>query len=248
MVYCTASADADFWDAQWENRLSPRAYDKALKGDLGPFSFLLKHIPADGKILEAGCGLAKTTVALRARGYDCEGVDFAPDTIRSVRELFPDLPVRQGDCLALNVPDDYYSAYLSFGVIEHREEGPEPFLVEAHRVLRPGGIAFFSVPHCHILRRLKGLLCLYPPVSQREFYQYAFCPRELKGLLKSHGFRTIAVKGYASWKGLKDEIPLLQKIYRLPKIGGAYATLTRILPGCDRFFGHMIGIVCKKTA
>ena len=78
--------------------------------------------------------------------------------------------------MQIDSPDNQYDAYISIGVVEHRIDGPEPFLVEANRVLKPGGIAFISVPYVNPLRRFKSLLgCYKHQVTEKEiFYQYAF--------------------------------------------------------------------------
>ena len=86
-------------------------------------------------------------IALRARGFKhIEGIDWGERTIGIVKKVYPDLPVKVGDATRVDVPDDHFNAYLSLGVVEHRQEGPEPYLAEAFRVLKPGGYAFISVP------------------------------------------------------------------------------------------------------
>jgi len=82
--------------------------------------------------------------------------------------------------------------------------------------------------------------------GSRVFYQYAFSKYEMISLLASHGFSVIDIHGYASWKGIKDEIPVFQRIYDIPKLGGAYRIFTQMMPYCDRYLGHMVGFICKK--
>jgi hypothetical protein len=57
----------------------------------------------------------------------------------------------------------------------------------------------------------------------------------------------VQVIRYGSWKGLKDEIPFLETIYKIPKVGGLYRFLTNNLPFCNRYFGHMIGFICLRV-
>ena len=57
------------------------------------------------------------------------------------------MPVIQGDILDLKYPDAHFDAYISQGVIEHFEEGPQQALNEAWRVLKPDGLAFITVPY-----------------------------------------------------------------------------------------------------
>lgn len=250
LAYFDQVATSEFWDEHWHKHINTKTYEKSLWGYLGDFTKpFTKYLPKKGKILEAGCGLAKIVVALRARGYDCEGIELARRTVKEVNALFPVDSVRYGDVLQLEVPDGYYQGYISLGVIEHREEGPEPFLKEAYRVLAPSGIAYISVPYINLIRRLKAKLKMYNGNSEgRVFYQYAFNEAEMVSLLETHGFQVIDIHGYASWKGIKDEIPTFQWIHDIPKLGGAYRIFTKMMPYCDRYFGHMIGFVCKKEA
>jgi len=249
LAYFDEIASSEFWDQHWQNNFSRKIYEKSLKGFLGDFEKpFIKHLPKEGKILEAGCGQAKTVVALKARGYDCEGIDYAEKTIQSVNKLFPNLPVTCGDLMHLDVPDNYYQGYISLGVIEHRQEGPEPFLKEAQRILDSNGIAYISVPFINLVRKLKAKLNLYNEIPEKhKFYQYAFSITEMVSFLEQYGFQVIDIHGYASWKGIKDEIPLIQWIHNIPKVGGAYRILTKKLPYCDRIFGHMVGFVCRKV-
>ena len=128
LVYYTSTADANFWDNLWQTYFDPATYDWA---DTGPhLGYLeqpvLKYLPKAGPILEAGCGLGLYVAILRARGYAVEGVEWGRETVETVLSVRPDLPIRVGDVTYLEVPDGYYSGYISLGVVEHRLEGPEP--------------------------------------------------------------------------------------------------------------------------
>jgi ubiquinone/menaquinone biosynthesis C-methylase UbiE len=59
-----------------------------------------------------------------------------------------------GDILDIHYPDSSFDAYVSMGVIEHFEEGPGQALLEAHRVLKPDGLIFVSVPTVNTLRKV----------------------------------------------------------------------------------------------
>lgn len=214
LVYYRRAADPAYWDEHWRRHITPATYRTAEEGGLGELEApLTQWLPRDGRILEAGCGSAYFVVALRARGWDCEGVELAPQTVDRVRELRPDAPVRLGDVAALHVPDDTYAGYISLGVVEHVRSGPSPILAEALRVLRPGGIALVSVPWFNPLRRLKARLRLYRGVpGDLAFYQYAFHEDEITALIESAGLRVRQVTGYDPLKGLRDEVPPLRAL------------------------------------
>lgn len=176
MAYYLTAADADFWDNHWRIHLPPETHKRTEQGNLGKFEHLFIHyLPRQGRILETGCGLGQYVLALRVRGYQAEGVDWSTETVRTVRELRPDLPIHVGDITNLDVPDGYYAAYVSLGVVEHHQQGPEPFLREAYRVLSDDGVMLISVPYFHPLRRIKTHLGLYRGRTDGlSFYQYAF--------------------------------------------------------------------------
>jgi SAM-dependent methyltransferase len=191
--------------------------------------------------------LAQNVAALRARGYDCRGVDFAAQTVKAVKSLFPDLPVREGDLLALDEPDESYAAYISLGVVEHREAGPRPFLTEARRLLRPGGTLMLSVPCFNCLRRLKHRLGWFnsPPGPDMEFYQYAFSPAEIVGIVEDAGFVLERIHGYDAGKCLRDESPAAARLFASGP--GAYLqSLLNQTPPASRYLGHMIMLVCRR--
>ena len=100
------------------------------------------------------------------------------------------------------MPDGRYAGYVSLGVVEHRREGPEPFLREAFRILADGGTAIFSVPHFHLLRRVKARLGIFSrPPGDREFYQFAYAGPELRRLLTSVGFEVVEEHHWNAVKG-----------------------------------------------
>jgi len=248
LVFYWSAADRAFWDEHWRDEATAGLYTGARKGALGFYTDIFpRYLPRQGRVIEAGCGLGNLVLALRARGYDCEGVEWAPETVERVRSMAPDLPIRVGDVLKLDVPDKYYHAYVSLGVVEHRPEGPEPFLVEAARVLADDGVMLLSVPHFHGLRRLKARLGWFRrPPEGREFYAQAMTRADMTEVLRRCGFRVDAVVGVDPWKGLKDEIPLVLRLFRVPGIGRKLDAWWRRCAWAQRRLGHMILFVCRK--
>jgi len=251
LVYYRRRADSEFWDQHWDSLINPAFYvgwvDGALKGLESIFT---KYLPRGERILEAGCGPGQYVLALRKRGYDAEGIDWGDATIKRVLQLFPELPIRKADVCAIDVPDNFYGGYISLGVIEHRREGPEPFLAEAYRVLRPSGFAIFSVPWFNPVRRLKALTGSFRPSLEPggDFYQYAFRGRELIRVLKLTGFKIIETRSSDNIKdGLEDEWPLLPRIYQKGLPGRIVKRLVRRGGVATRFCGHTRIYVCRKA-
>lgn len=253
LVYFKRAADTHFWERHWQEHFSPRIYKSAEQGRLPDYleEPLLRWLPRRGRILEAGCGLAQLVLALRACGYDAEGVEWSTATVELVRRNRADLPVRSGDVDCLDVPDGHYAAYVSLGVVEHKEEGPEPPLREAFRVLEPEGVALVSVPFFNTLRRLKASVGLYRgSAAGLAFYQYAFTEEDFKQILGDCGFEILDCTSYDPRKGLKDEIPLLRHLLRWRFVGWSLHLLLEYsfkrFKRVSHHLGHMLLVVVRK--
>lgn len=250
LVFYESSADSELWDNYWANRISTEYYKAYEAGNLDEYPFFDFYLSKTDRILEAGCGTARYIVALRARGFlNVEGIDFGQKTIDSIKAIYPDLPVKFGDAMRVDAEDNTFDGYISLGVVEHREEGPEPFLTEACRILKPGGYAFISVPYINILRNLKQKMGFYPRENKsgKDFYQYAYSKPEFSKKLKNAGFEIVKMHGIAGSYGFRDEfLGFFRMLDRLP---GSWI-INRFLKNFDRIdsLGHMILFICRKIA
>ena len=118
-----------------------RNYDRA--GYL-PYIDLFRRFvkPAEGKVLDIGCGTGTSTLLLRQRGFDAIGADvsekYLPDNLPGfIRVDFLD---------AREIPDSSYEAAGCRDVIEHIED-PRRFLAEIIRVVKPGGLILIQAPN-----------------------------------------------------------------------------------------------------
>lgn len=249
LAYYRQAASAQYWDDVWAAQQTKDLYAQAQKGELGYYKEIFPaYLPKQGRILEAGCGLGQFVIALRSHGYDAEGVDYGRQTVDFIKREFPELPVRLGDVTVLDVPDGYYQGYISLGVMEHRKQGPEPFLKEAQRILAPGGIALISVPHLNFLRRLKLKIGAFKG-SERglDFYQYVYTPGEFDQFLRQAGFEVIAHHQYGGFKGVKDELPFLAKWFEIPQIGWRLRKFLMNWRWAEHHMGHMMMYVSRRT-
>lgn len=232
LVYYRPNMGRCFWDEHWRTCDSPEFFAPYLKGYLGRGSLarvLRRRLPRRGRILEAGCGMAQYVVALHALGYECVGLDNANDTLANVRRQVPDLPVISGDILHLPWKDRSFAAYLSFGVVEHFEEGPDAALREAHRVLANEGLLIISVPQLFPWR----LREVWEPPSAEEFsfYQYAFPPEEFANLLEEAGFTIEEQYGYGSEWAIQIRWPGFRKLFTLfPRAANAVGLVLDATP------------------
>ncbi|MGA6992778.1 MAG: methyltransferase domain-containing protein [Candidatus Deferrimicrobiaceae bacterium] len=157
--------------------------------------YFLDHLPKDAPILEAGCGLGAWVVYLGDRGYDIAGIDHDEKVVYRLKEWRPSLKISRGDIRELPYENGSLSAVISLGVMEHFEEGCGNAMRETHRVLRPGGLLFFTVPMDNLFRRVFAhpmrSLYLKWRKSRGEtihFAEYRFSGSEVETLLREHGF------------------------------------------------------------
>jgi SAM-dependent methyltransferase len=249
ILYYLNNADQGFWDNHWSKFITKNYYEKYEHGELDELTpFIDRYFKKEDFILEAGCGTARYVVALRARGFkNIEGIDWGEQTISRVKAIYPDLPVKVGDAIKVNVGNNYYDGYISLGVVEHREEGPEPFLSEAHRIIKPDGHVFISVPYINALRNFKRQLGFYGKMKNTNmaFYQYAYQKSGFQNILERAGFEVIEAHGISGAFGIRDEFPTLFRL--LDRLPGSWR-MNRFLRRFDRLenWGHMILFVCRK--
>ncbi|MGB7972442.1 MAG: methyltransferase domain-containing protein [Candidatus Deferrimicrobiaceae bacterium] len=153
------------------------------------------YLPKDASILEAGCGLGAWVVYLAGKGYDIAGIDHDEKVVARLKEWRPSLNISRGDVRKLPYEDGSLGAVISLGVMEHFEEGCGDAMRETHRVLRPGGLLFFTVPANNLFRKVIAhpMRSLY--LKWREsrgetihFAEYRFSRNEVERVLHEHGF------------------------------------------------------------
>lgn len=244
LVWWKAQANEDYWYNHFAGQIdSTFALVRSSNSRL--ITLLEQHLPKQGRILEAGCGTGWLVAALQCRGYAIEGVDYSRALVQEVLQKFPSLPIRTGDVCELDVPDNFYSGYVSLGVIEHRQEGYEPFLREAWRVVAPKGTLCISVPFFNPLRQAKYRLgCFQEIFGELEFYQYGFTKNFFKTALQEHGFKVRAFEFYGTLRCIEEEIPWLDRILRRRGIW----RLRRYLSLLDSLevAAHMVMAVAEK--
>jgi ubiquinone/menaquinone biosynthesis C-methylase UbiE len=135
------------FDEQWagasvEALLETNKYPRAKE----EFACIERFLPKDDIILEAGCGLGPKLIHFDNKNYKILGLDYIFSALQQIRNYNPNLVLTQSDVHALPFPESTFGAYLSYGVVTHFPQGPQDAIIEAHRVLKPGGLIFMMVP------------------------------------------------------------------------------------------------------
>jgi len=228
------SNDEIFWDKNWENILNTYSHT-ILSVDPKLVHAIMKHLVKPSRILEGGCGLSQYVRYFANHGFQIVGIDFAHETVHKINQAFPELDVRTGNIRALQFADNEFDAYFSGGVVEHFEDGLQPQLSEAYRVLKDRGLLFVTVPFANITRRIAyisgknryridmdgrkayvvpGVHTFQkdePPVGY-HFHEYTFTTNEMQRYLTQSKFIIIDEVSYSAYWGILD-LTIFRKVH-----------------------------------
>jgi SAM-dependent methyltransferase len=98
-----------------------------------------------GLACDMGCGPGQVARYLHEQGVEVCGVDLSPTMVERARCLTPGVEFRQGNMLALDIPDETWAGITAFYSLIHIPRGDlARVLSELRRVLRPGGLLLVS--------------------------------------------------------------------------------------------------------
>ena len=161
-------------------RLIPGQVDVDLLNEhLARYAFAARL--AHGKrTLDAGCGAGYGSAELAAHADSVTGADVAAEAMEFARAHYrlPNLAFEQASCDQLPHPDACFDLVVAFEVIEHLERWHD-FLLEARRVLAPGGQLIVSTPNKLYYTESRGAHGANP------FHVHEFDFEEFRGALES---------------------------------------------------------------
>jgi len=118
---------------------------RSWQNEVAKVSFVEKFVKS-GRILDVGCGDGRFLWALADDRWKRAGLDVNSPVIEALRWNFPDIEFLIGDLFSPTLGEACYDAITLWHVLEHLS-GPRESLARLHRLLRPGGWLFLSVPN-----------------------------------------------------------------------------------------------------
>lgn len=172
-------------------------------------------------VLEVGCGAGNNLPHLASALHESSMLyltDYVPEMIEKAKVYLTQLPTHLGslvqsitieDSQAMTFPDGFCDRYLANLVLHLVPDGVK-MLNEAYRLLRPGGIAGFSVwgakEHSNLFTTIPGLLAQKgnPPSQDRSQFHLGD-PTKLRDMALAAGFRGVVHYNTRNIKGITKE-------------------------------------------
>lgn len=238
----------EFWTRVWEREGGPQAspINLSRKDEYRAIAPHLSSLPSGARVIDGGCGLGEWVMALSQHGYDMVGMDISRRTVDQLRTVFPESEFVHGDIRKTEYPNNSFDAYYSWGVFEHFEAGPSDCILEAWRILKPGGLLFISVPLDNLRQSILGTFAKVKKHQYSDrFYQYRFTRAELARELSMGGFEPVSFhpihKRQGVLRSLHHELGLP---YGWFLTRGLSFILSPFVPGW--WFAHMMLAIARK--
>lgn len=163
---------------------------------------ILKHTGLadrpDLRYLEVGFGRGELLLAAHERGWRAEGVEIAQDLIDGVRAHVPGLPLHLGSLPELVLPSGEFDLILLTEVLEH-VASPRQYLQAIHRLLKPDGRVYISVPNegslyfrlASAYKRWRDGSTYHLAPMHAPYHIYGFTRTSLSRLLEQEGFASV---------------------------------------------------------
>ena len=189
----------------------------------------VRPIAKDNAIVDIGAAQGRFVIACVQRGFRAVGVEpwaqAREMAMQIARHVGVEIDMREGTAENLPLPSEQFDIVHASSVIEHVQDARAAF-AEAYRVLKPGGIFWFSTASsvCPWQGEIRGFPCFgwYPIRLKRRIMAWA---KAHKPHLIGHT-DTPAIHWFSPWKARRmlREVGF-RKVYdrwdlRLPSEGG----------------------------
>jgi SAM-dependent methyltransferase len=132
----------------FDNESQQRYYD-SFKGLTPIENWICEHYFPKGslKVLDIGCGAARTTIELYKMGYQVTGIDISETLLSKGKALYPQLDLHFMNATELSFGNESFDIVVfSFNGIDsiYPETLRNKVFEEAYRVLKTGGIFYYT--------------------------------------------------------------------------------------------------------
>lgn len=224
--------DAEFFQNTYSdiitaNKAYPFKYGRNLV--LQDLAEILNSLPPKAKVLDIGSGTGHLTNWIASKNFDVIGMEPSANMIRFAKQNFPEISFVEGISSALPFQENQFDLIIAFEVFRYldKEENRQTF-AEVYKVLKPGGIFFFTqvnkyaTDYYYPFYYLKKLV--YKILNKTYHYCFFTTPVMQERLLKEKGFKNVNAYGrmaasirlaYKFGKGIGDFYTrLMEKIFR----------------------------------
>ena len=166
------------------------------------FLKLHSHL-AGSRLIDVGCGGGILAESLAIAGATVDVIDLAPQSIEIAKlHLYESNVQVNYECIEIaekaQQNPEGYDILTCMEMLEH-VPSPEYIVAECAKLVKPGGIAFFSTLNCNFKSYALGVfaaeyLLNLVPKGTHDFKKF-ICPAELRKILHNHGFEVIALNG-----------------------------------------------------
>lgn len=156
----------------------------------------IERIVSKGKLLDVGCGYGTFLEIARNNSWQVEGVEIAESASRYTKEK---LGIRVFKSLGEIQPENSNLSLVTFWEVLNQMYHPQEALLEAKKILRPGGLVALRLQnaafHVHIQRILMRLGSIHALLGSMPFifHRYIFSADTIKKMLEKAGFKDIKI-------------------------------------------------------
>ena len=147
--------------------------------------------PSPGTMLDVGMGWGYALYAARTLGWEVYGTEVSETMVETARQELGIENAHLGSLMDAAYPANRFDLVFMWHTLEH-VDSPGAYMREIQRVLKPGGIALFGVPHADnwvtdVLRALPS--AKYRGVADHSAHTFHFSPRTLSACARQAGLR-----------------------------------------------------------
>jgi len=164
----------------------------------------LEHIPAGGKILDAGCGSARDAAYFISKGYQAEGIDLSVGLLNEAKKLHPEVPTQVMSLTDISFRDNTFDGVWCKAALLHIQRKQAHRVIENfHRILHKGGTLFLQTK----AGEGQGTQPVPFDTKLERFFTF-YTEDELKNMLQVAGFKVLDsydFNGQARFAGSRDQ-------------------------------------------